>query len=169
MAVKQKFSTRLKGYDIKGTTTFVLVPEQVMAAFAPRRRVPVKATINRHAYRTTIMDMGEGPCFAVNKAVRDATGIIRDDRIEVTLELDTEERTVDVPADVAKALGKRLRATFDSMPFTHRKEYVDWIQAAKQIETRVRRIVKVIAKVRERAASAPARRSAAKHLGSARR
>jgi len=52
----KKFSTRLKGYDFKGTTTFVLVPEAVMAAFAPRRRVPVKASVNGHAYRTTIVD-----------------------------------------------------------------------------------------------------------------
>jgi hypothetical protein len=106
VAVKQKFSTRLKGYDIKGSTTFVLVPEKVMEAFAPRRRVPVKVTVNRHAYRTTIVDIGDGPCFAVNKTVRDATGISRDDRIEITLELDTEVRTVEVPADLAKVLGK---------------------------------------------------------------
>jgi hypothetical protein len=30
-----RFSTRLKGYDLNGTTTFVFVPETVMAAFAP--------------------------------------------------------------------------------------------------------------------------------------
>ena len=169
MSVIQTFSTRLHGYDIKGTTTFVLVPEKVMAAFAPRRRVPVKATVNRHTYRTTIVDMGEGPCFAVNKTVREATGIARDDRIDVRLELDTDVRTVDVPADLAGALGKRLRASFDAMAFTHRKEYVEWVQAAKQTETRKRRIAKVIEKMRERAAGAATRASGAKRPGSVRR
>jgi uncharacterized protein YdeI (YjbR/CyaY-like superfamily) len=165
----QRFSTRLKGYDLKGSTTFVFVPEAVMVAFAPRRRVPVKATVNRYAYRTTIVDMGKGPCFAVNKTVREATGIARDDRIDVTVELDVEARTVDVPDYLAKALGKRLRATFDAMAYSHRKEYVDWIAAAKQDETRARRVGKVIEKLRERAAIERGRRERAKRLGSARR
>jgi uncharacterized protein YdeI (YjbR/CyaY-like superfamily) len=165
----KRFSTRLKGYDLKGTTTFVFVPESVMAAFAPRRRVPVKATVNRFAYRTTIVDMGEGPCFAVNKTVREATGIARDDRIDVTVELDTDVRTVEVPPYLAKALGKRLRSTFDAMAYSHRKEYVEWISAAKQPETRARRIGKVLDKIRERAAILRGRREAAKRPGSARR
>jgi hypothetical protein len=166
MSVK-KFSTRLKGYDAKGTTTFVLVPESVMAAFAPRKRVPIKATVNGYAYRTTIVDMGDGPCFAVNKTVRTAVGVSRNDLIGVTLELDTEVRTVEVPADMAMALGKRLRATFDSMSYSHRKEYVDWVQAAKQRETRVRRLAKVIEKIRERAAAVKSRSAGSKYPGSA--
>jgi hypothetical protein len=166
MSVK-KLSTRLRGYDLNGTTTFVLVPEAVMAAFAPRRRVLVKANVNGHAYRTTIVDMGDGPCFAVNKTVRMAIGVSRNALIDVTLALDTEVRTVDVPAGLAKALGKRLGATFDAMSFSHRKEYVDWVEAAKQRETRLRRLAKVMEKIRERAAAVKDRCAGSKYPGSA--
>lgn len=166
MSVK-KFSTRLKGNDLKGTTTFVLVPDNVMASFAPRRSVPVKATVNGHAYRTTIVDMGDGPCFAVNKTIRAAIGVSRNERVDVTVALDTEVRTVEVPAEFAKAFGKRLRAAFDSMSYSHRKEYVEWVQAAKLPETRRRRLAKVLEKLRERAAAATNRRAGSKYPGSA--
>ena len=36
------------------------------------------------------------------------------------------------------------------MPYSHRKEYVDWIVAAKKPETRDRRVGKVREKLRER-------------------
>jgi hypothetical protein len=147
--MRKRFSTKLKGYDIKGTGTFVSVPAMVMAAFAPRRRFPVKATLNGHRYRTTVVDMGDGPCFGVSKADRDAAGISRGDPVVVTIELDTEVRTVDVPDDFGRALGKRLRSVFDSMSYSHRKEYVMWVDDAKKPETRKRRIAKVIEKLRE--------------------
>jgi hypothetical protein len=149
--MRQRFKTELFGYDTKGTTTFVMIPPKAMAAFAPRRRFPVKATVNGHAYRTTVVDMGDGPCFGVNKGVREAARIARGDAIVVTIELDTEERTIAVPSYLAKALGKRLRSVFDGMAYSHRKEYVMWVEDAKMPETRKRRIAKVLEKLRERA------------------
>lgn len=151
MMAKQSFATRLKGYDIKGTTTFVIVPAKIMRAFAPRKRVPVKASVNGHLYRTTIVDMGDGPCLGVNKSVREAVGIKRNDPIRVTLELDTEERTVEVPRDLAKALGKKLGAAFDALSYSHRKEFVLVVLDAKKPETRARRIRRVKEEVAERA------------------
>jgi len=124
-----------------------------MAVFAPRRRFPVRAIVNGHAYRTTVVDMGDGPCFGVNKAIREAAGIARGDRIDVTIELDREERTVEVPPYIARALGTRLRAVYDGMSYTLRKEYVMWIEDAKLPETRKRRIQKVLHALRQRAAT----------------
>lgn len=149
-SLKRRFSTKLKGYDLKGTTTFIAVPADVMAAFAPRKRFPIKATVNGFTYRTTVVDMGDGPMFPVRAQVREAASVSRGDRIDVTIALDTEERTVDVPPYLAKALGARLRKKFDEMAFTHRKEYVLWVEDAKRPETRARRIELVKARLRER-------------------
>jgi uncharacterized protein YdeI (YjbR/CyaY-like superfamily) len=60
------------------------------------------------------------------------------------------ERKIDVPEFFAKAMTKAERKAFDSMSYSHRKEYVDWIVAAKKIETRDRRIEKTREKLRER-------------------
>jgi len=42
------------------------------------------------------------------------------------------------------------RRAFDAMPYSHRKEYVQWIEAAKKPETRLRRIEQAREKLRER-------------------
>jgi uncharacterized protein YdeI (YjbR/CyaY-like superfamily) len=59
---------------------------------------------------------------------------------KITLAPDTAPRTVEVPADLK--LTPELQAYFDSLAFTHRREYVDWINQAKRPETRANRIAR---------------------------
>lgn len=94
--------------------------------------------------------MGAGPMVGVTAATRKAAGIERGDRVTVSIEEDTAERTVDVPADFAKAMTKAQRNAYNSMSYTHRKEYVQWIEAAKKQETRLRRIGVARTKLDER-------------------
>lgn len=51
-------------------------------------------------------------------------------------------RRVAVPKDLQAALdrNKRARATFESFPPSHRREYVEWITEAKREETRHKRL-----------------------------
>lgn len=120
-----------------------------MKHFEGRIRVPVRATINGVTWRTTIADMGAGPMIGVAAAIRNAAGIERGDRVTIAIEEDKEERTVTVPRDFAKAMSKSQRKAYDSMSYSHRKEYVQWIEAAKKPETRTRRIAKALAKLDE--------------------
>jgi uncharacterized protein YdeI (YjbR/CyaY-like superfamily) len=70
------------------------------------------------------------------------------DTIDVTLELDTAPRIVEVPKDLAAALKKAgARKAFDALAYSHRKEHVRAIEEAKAPETRARRIEKAIAMV----------------------
>jgi hypothetical protein len=134
----------------RSSGTYVCVPPSVMKRFGGRIRVPVRATINGVTWRTTIANMGAGPMIGVTAATREAAGVERGDRITISIEEDTAERTVDVPADFANAMTKRQRGAYDSMAYTHRKEYVQWIEAAKKPETRLRRIGVACAKLDER-------------------
>ena len=89
--------------------------------------------------------------IGLNKGVRAAAGVDAGDRVRVTMELDTELRTVDAPDDLRSALAKdqAAHAAFDELSFTHRREYVEWIEGAKRPETRTRRIAVTVADVRE--------------------
>ena len=64
-------------------------------------------TIRGHTWRTTpgVYD-GVGH-IVVNRAVKSATGVDAGERVQVTMELDTEPRTVSVPADLRAALARR--------------------------------------------------------------
>jgi hypothetical protein len=55
---------------------------------------------------------------------------------------DPQTKTVRIPEDLEKAFKKAKgeKAYFESLAFSHKKEYVEWIVSAKKPETRARRI-----------------------------
>lgn len=64
---------------------------------------------------------------------------------------ETKDKTIIVPEDVAKAFKKaKVLAYFDSLAFSHRKEYIQWIESAKKEETRTKRIEQAIEKLKDK-------------------
>jgi uncharacterized protein YdeI (YjbR/CyaY-like superfamily) len=80
---------------------------------------------------------------------RQAGGFKGGDKVEVTLELDLEPRTVEIPEDLKSALvtGK-VKEAFEKSAPSMQKEYVRWVQEAKAAETRERRIAKTVEKLK---------------------
>jgi uncharacterized protein YdeI (YjbR/CyaY-like superfamily) len=68
------------------------------------------------------------------------------DTVEIILELDTEDRTIEVPADLAAALSEHeVRERFDRLAYSVRKEHVRQVESAKAEQTRKRCIEKIVA------------------------
>ena len=132
------------------TATMFRVPFDLKEAFG-RARPPVKIRIRGYTWRTTpgVYD-GVGH-VVVNRHVKAATGVDAGDRVRIEMELDTEPRTVSVPSDLAEALTHDAAAemAFSKLSFTHRREYVEWVEEAKRPETRQRRIAGTVERVRE--------------------
>jgi len=80
----------------------------------------------------------------VNKALRAGAGVDAGDMVEVVMERDEEERKVEAPPLLKKALAKSktAQANWDKLSFTHKKEMALAIVGAKQEETRARRLTK---------------------------
>ena len=53
------------------------------------------------------------------------------------------------PADLEAAFDDEARAAFERMSYSHRKEYADWIEEAKRLETRSRRVAKAVEQIRD--------------------
>jgi hypothetical protein len=121
---------------------FVTVPFDVEKAFG-KKRVKVKAAINGVPYRGSLVRMG-GPShmLVVLKEIREKIGKSFGDEVEIVVEEDTEPRLVQVPADMEAALkhNPKAEAAFQQLSYSHQKEYVQWIEAAKREETRQKRI-----------------------------
>ena len=111
-----------------------------------RARAPVRVTIGGFTFRTTVAVYAGRALIGVNRANREAAGVAAGYRVTVELELDPEPREVEVPPELADALGAEpeLRAFFDGLSFTHRREYAEWIAEAKREETRRRRAAKAL-------------------------
>ncbi len=143
MAEKQTFDVILEKHEGMEATG-ITIPLDVEKVFGAKR-VPVKVWVNGAEYRSTIMKMGGKYMMAVPKVFREAANIKADETITVTMEKDSEKRTVEVPKDLAEALTKAdLTDVFAKMSYTHQKEYVNAVNEAKREETRVRRIEKMI-------------------------
>jgi len=132
------------------TATGIEVPEDVVAALGSGNRPPVTVTIGGHTYRTTVARMGGRFLVPLSAENRTAAGVAAGDQVEVDIEPDTGPREVDVPADLAEALAhdEVARATFDGLSYTHRKEWVRWVEEAKKAETRATRLAKTVESLR---------------------
>ena len=129
--------------------TGIQVPAQVIAALGTSKRPKVKINLNGYTYRTTIAPFGDVFMLPLSQAHREASGLKAGDEVEVTLELDLEPRTVEVPEDLAAALAEKpgAREAFDALSYSGRKEYARQVEEAKAQETRERRIAGIVAKL----------------------
>jgi phosphosulfolactate phosphohydrolase-like enzyme len=130
---------------------FVLTDEQVAALGEGKKAFPVTVTVNGATLALRVARMGGENLIGLAKAARAQAGVQLGERYDVEIAADAGERTVEVPEDLAAALAAEpaVRATFDGMAFSHRKEYVRWITEAKRETTRADRVAKTIEMVRE--------------------
>jgi Bacteriocin-protection, YdeI or OmpD-Associated/Domain of unknown function (DUF1905) len=132
------------------TATGIEVPRDVVAALGTGKRPPVRVSIGGHTYRTTVARMGGRFLVPLSAENRIAAGVAAGDEVDVDIEPDAEPREVQVPADMAEALARDdvARGNFEAMSFTHRKEWVRWVDEAKKAETRASRLAKTVESLR---------------------
>ena len=141
---KLEFTVKLEG---RGTSVSWLNPPfDVVEVFGTRARVAVRGTINGFPFRSSLMPMGGCHGMPINQALRKGAGVEDGDTISVVMERDDAERTVEVPAILKKELAKNktAQANWEELSFTSQKEIALSINGAKQEETRVRRLAKVM-------------------------
>jgi uncharacterized protein YdeI (YjbR/CyaY-like superfamily) len=84
--------------------------------------------------------------MVVNKTIRDGAGVKAGDTVSVVMARDEESRTIDPPPLLKKELArnKAAQANWEKQSFTNKKEMARLITDAKQEDTRVRRLAKVM-------------------------
>src|SRR5882672_3258163 len=125
----------------EGAMCFVPLTFDPKAVFG-KVRAPVKVTLNGYTYRSTIAAMGGPPCIPLRKSNREAAGVEGGETIDVRLDLDTEKREIIPTADFRRRLKTTPGALdhWNRLSYTHQREHVEAIEAAKKPETRARRI-----------------------------
>lgn len=134
----------------RGGGAYVAVPFDVAEVFGQRGTVRVRGRVDDFEFESSVAPMGGGQhVLGLHKATREAIGKGIGDKVHVVIERDTRERVVSVPPDLDRALdaSPAARENFNNFAFTHRKEYVAWIESAKRQETRERRIAQAIEKL----------------------
>ena len=144
MNKKHTFKATIK--NAGGGGAFVEVPFDVEKAFGSKKP-KIKAVIEEVLYRGLLTRMG-GPnhILIILKEIREQLGKTFGDEIQVSVELDTEERVLEIPKELTKELKKikDAKSFFDKLSYSHQKEYVIWINEAKKEATRQSRVMKTI-------------------------
>jgi Bacteriocin-protection, YdeI or OmpD-Associated/Domain of unknown function (DUF1905) len=132
------------------TATGIEVPAGVVTGLGAGKRPAVRATVNGFTYRTSVGAMGGRFLLPVSAQIRAGAGVAAGDEVDVDLEVDTEPRTVSVPADLAVALDAdpAVRRAFDALSYSQQLRYVQPVEDAKAAATRQRRIDKMLSDLR---------------------
>lgn len=129
--------------------TGLRIPSEVIAALGTQKRPKVVISLNGYTYRSTVAAYGDVFMLPLSAEHRAAAGVKAGDQVDVTLELDLEPRTVEVPDDLRVALSDKAgaMAAFDALAYSRRKEFVRQVEEAKAQETRSRRISGIVAQL----------------------
>lgn len=147
------FKARLTARGPNGAWTFLEIPFNVEKAFGTKARVAVAGTMNGFAFQNSLMPNGDGShSMTVSKVLQAGAKASAGDIVSVAIDVDRSERVVAIPEELERALAANKRATtaFKALSYSHRKEFAEWISAAKREETRISRAEKAIALVIEK-------------------
>lgn len=145
-----RFQAELKP-DPEGAGTFVEVPGDVAEKLGLKGRPKIQAVIAGHPYRGSLMPTQSGVlCLGVLKAIQQAEGRKRGDRITVELDIDTAPRVIEPPADLARALARDKQAAegWEKLSYTNKREIAMGLEEAKKAETREKRLAAAIDRLR---------------------
>ena len=128
------------------TATGIEVPPQIMDALGGGKKPAVTVTLNGYAYRSTIGVMGGRSMIPVSAGHRGNAGLSAGDSVQVTLELDTAPREVDVPEDLQSALDANptALAAFARLSYSGKRQHTLSVEGTKNPETRARRVAKAV-------------------------
>lgn len=146
----QKFSASLIRMGETGKWLCIRIPFDVPKVFGSRARIAVEGRLNGFAFRSSIFPDGAGGFFMmVNKAMQAGAGIVEGK----TFRVEMRKAGAPPPLELPKALATSLRGNpeakkmFSALSYSCRKEYAQWIEQAKQPETRARRAAQAVERI----------------------
>ena len=134
----------------RGPAAAILLTDEQVASFGAGKTFPVAVTIGGRTARLRLARMGGENMIGLSKAARAALAVEIHQEVDAVIRLDTAERTVEVPPALVAALDAdpAVRAAFDALSPSARKEHARAVTDAKQDATRERRIAKIVQSLR---------------------
>lgn len=135
-----------------GPATAIELTDAQVESLGGGKRAAVRVRIGDREAQLRLGVMGGRNLIGMSKAAREQLGVDYGDEVDAIIELDVVERVVEMPDDLAAALDvdPSLRAAFEGLPYSHRKERARSVADAKKAETREARIAKIVQEMQDR-------------------
>ena len=125
-------------------TTLVRLPAEASERLPSRGQVAVHASIGGQDFETVVEPDGHrGHWIRIDDALRRAAGVGPGDTAELTLQVAAAWPEPEVPDDLAVALAEapaKIRGVWEDITPMARWEWVRWVQATRNPQTRQRRV-----------------------------
>ncbi len=133
------------------TRTIVRLPEEASAKLPSRGQVAVQGTINGHRFQAVLEPDGSfGHWMNVDRKLQRAAAVSAGDTATLDIEPTTEWPEPTVPQDLATALTaapQKIHDLWNDITPMARWEWVRWVNATNNPETRQRRVEVTISKM----------------------
>lgn len=124
--------------------TFLIVPKSASAKFPSRSVTPIEGTINGFPFQATLQPDGKNSHWLkVDRKLQKGAGAEADDIVTLEIAAASEDTEPTVPSDLRKALAtanSKAKKLWSDITPNARRDWIHWIDSAKQKETRTRRI-----------------------------
>ena len=145
-AAKIRFKAKLLRPALSGKVdswTFLTLPVGASAKLPSRAKTTVDGTINGHRFRATLEPDGQrSHWLKVSRKIREAAGAAAGDVVMLEIAAAAKEPEPRIPPDLRKVLATApaARAVWSDITALARRDWIHWIESAKQPGTRERRI-----------------------------
>jgi hypothetical protein len=134
-----------------GTSFLVQLPERASKGLPSRGQVAVRGTINGVGFQTVLEpDGNSGHWMRVDDTLQHAAGIGAGDTAALDIEVTRDWPEPSVPRDLAAALAgapQKIQDLWNEITPMARWEWVRWVNATKNPDTRARRVEVSISKM----------------------
>jgi len=130
----------------------ILVAPEVATALGGLKQMRVTGKLNGVSFQSSTYPWkGTGLYLGLHKATREAAGVAVGDEVEVEVARDDRPRLLELAPELEAALAAEpeLRARFDGLSFSRRRELADPVADAVKPETRAARLERALARLRE--------------------
>ncbi|EZP26952.1 YdeI/OmpD-associated family protein [Microbacterium oleivorans] len=129
-----------------GPATAIELTDDQVEALGGGKRAAVVVTIGDRSARLRLSVMGGKNLIGMSKAARAELGVEIGDEVDAAIDLDSNERAVELAGDLEAALDAepQVRAAFDALAPSRRKEIVRSVVDAKKAETREKRVAAAV-------------------------
>lgn len=131
----------------QNASAWIDFPYDLKETYGVGNLVPFVATFDDHVtYRGSLAKMGGNyAMILLRKDVFAEIGKEEGEKVSVVVTLDDTPRELTVPKDLRTILESgKVWEIFSKLSYTHRKEYIQWIESAKKEETRQNRLAKIV-------------------------
>ena len=135
-----------------GTSTVLRLPESASKNLPSRGQVAVRGTINGVEFQTVLeLDGNSGHWMRLDDTLQHAAGISAGETATLDIEVTKDWPEPSVPQDLATALAvapQKIQNLWDEITPMARWEWVRWVNATKNADTRRRRVDVSISKMK---------------------